>query len=135
MYFLIADGGYKPTGGYGSYVLLKGRTLTPNVHAYFPLDEIEHRTFDLPTVTTNNQAEYAALISGLTAALSRRAKGVVFKVLMDSELVVRQINGRYKCKDRELGKLKRDAQHLLAQFENITLSWVDKSLVEEYLGH
>lgn len=49
---------------------------------------------------TNNQAEYQALILALKEAASLRPENLLIK--MDSELVVRQILGRYKVKDQKL---------------------------------
>lgn len=46
--------------------------------------------------TTNNQAEYAALILGLERALALGATDVTIR--MDSKLVIEQISGRYKIK-------------------------------------
>jgi ribonuclease HI len=52
---------------------------------------------------TNNQAEYRALILGLTAIARYQPSSVT--VCMDSELVVRQINGEYRVKDETLHTL------------------------------
>lgn len=52
---------------------------------------------------TNNQAEYRALILGLTAIARYQPSSVT--VCMDSELVVRQINGDYRVKDETLRPL------------------------------
>jgi ribonuclease HI len=52
--------------------------------------------------TTNNVAEYTALLT-----LLRRIGGIACTGLVvhsDSELVVRQVNGRYKVRDHELKK-------------------------------
>src|SRR5512144_673359 len=52
---------------------------------------------------TNNVAEYSALIAALAYALENGFKAV--KVLSDSELLVRQINGIYKVRDARLREL------------------------------
>lgn len=52
---------------------------------------------------TNNQAEYKALIEGLAEAGKLDATEVI--CFLDSELVVRQLNGQYKVKESELKKL------------------------------
>lgn len=55
--------------------------------------------------TTNNFAEYEALIRALTAAhelFGEKIKKLSIEVRMDSELIVRQLNGLYKVKDRAL---------------------------------
>ncbi|OGF30670.1 hypothetical protein A2300_02115 [Candidatus Falkowbacteria bacterium RIFOXYB2_FULL_35_7] len=52
--------------------------------------------------TTNNQAEYQAIICGLETCNKLGATEVT--CFLDSELVVRQINGDYKVKDPGLAK-------------------------------
>ena len=64
---------------------------------------------------TNNVAEYQALLHGLRFALARGASAV--EVFSDSELLVRQIEGRYRVKHPGLQPLHREAQSLLARFE------------------
>lgn len=49
---------------------------------------------------TNNQAEYEALLAGVKKAVK---EGVLdLDIYMDSELIVRQLLGRYRVKDRSL---------------------------------
>jgi len=52
--------------------------------------------------TTNNQAEYRAVILGLERALALGAKAVT--VFADSELMVRQATGEYKVKNPGLAQ-------------------------------
>ena len=52
---------------------------------------------------TNNEAEYRAAIAGLEAALALGARDV--ELVMDSELVVRQLNLRYKVRNPSLRRL------------------------------
>jgi ribonuclease HI len=63
---------------------------------------------------TNNVAEYQALLHGLRFALERGASAV--EVFSDSELLVRQLEGRYRVKSPGLAPLHREAQSLLARF-------------------
>ncbi len=49
--------------------------------------------------TTNNQAEYQAVVLGLQESKKLKAKEV--EVRMDSELVCNQINGKYKIKNSD----------------------------------
>lgn len=68
--------------------------------------------------TTNNQAEYQAIIAGLQLA---QAHGVThLKVCADSELIVRQIRGQYKVKNVELQPLRETAVRLAASFKEIS---------------
>lgn len=71
---------------------------------------------------TNNVAEYQALVHGLRYARARGARRVL--VYSDSELVVRQIEGRYKVKHPGLAGLHAEARRLLAGFESASLRHV-----------
>ncbi|MCD4760333.1 ribonuclease HI family protein [bacterium] len=66
---------------------------------------------------TNNQAEYQAIIKGLEVALKNNTK--VLDCFLDSELVVEQLNRKYKVKDKELAKLFVKAWNLALKFEKI----------------
>jgi len=73
---------------------------------------------------TNNVAEYQALIHGLRFALARGASRV--EVFSDSELLVRQIEGRYRVKNAGLQPLYREAQSLLTRFASARVSHVPR---------
>lgn len=74
--------------------------------------------------TTNNVAEYRALLLGLKKAL---ALGVVeIEVLADSELMVRQLNGKYRVKNEGLKPLFQEAVRLLKQFRKYSISHIDR---------
>jgi ribonuclease HI len=67
---------------------------------------------------TNNEAEYRAAIAGLEAALALGAEHVELR--MDSELVVRQLDSRYKVRNPNLRRLfgrVKDLQWRFASFE------------------
>lgn len=66
--------------------------------------------------TTNNVAEYTALIRGLQEALLRGADQV--EVRTDSELMARQIAGAYAVKSADLIPLFADAKKLIARFDS-----------------
>lgn len=65
--------------------------------------------------TTNNVAEYSALISALKFAKSFGATEVVIQ--MDSELIVKQMTGEYKIKQPHLQDLAGQVEVLLKQFD------------------
>ena len=73
---------------------------------------------------TNNVAEYQALLHGLRFAISRGASRV--EVYSDSELLVRQIEGRYRVKNAGLQPLHREAKSLLARFERSQVAHVPR---------
>ena len=66
--------------------------------------------------TTNNIAEYTAIIKALEKAGKLAAKKIT--VFSDSELLVRQINGQYKVKNDNIRSLFRQAVDLLNKFED-----------------
>ena len=72
--------------------------------------------------TTNNVAEYEALIAGLELALSRAFTEI--DVFMDSELVVSQVKGEWKIKKDTLRSRAVKARSLLERFDSWTLSHV-----------
>jgi probable phosphoglycerate mutase len=76
-------------------------------------------------VATNNRAEYLALIEGLKAAQEWQPDRV--EVFMDSKLVVEQVSGRYKVKNKDLMPLVRTAQELLTKFSEVTLTHVERA--------
>jgi ribonuclease HI len=74
---------------------------------------------------TNNQAEYRAIIAGLEKAKKMGARQV--KLYSDSELAVKQINGRYRVKNTALRDLYAQVVKLTASFENFSISHVRRS--------
>jgi ribonuclease HI len=75
-------------------------------------------------VTTNNQAEYRAIIAGLEKAIGLGAREV--NLFSDSELVVRQINGQYKIKHIALRPLYQEIIHLAAELESFRISCIPR---------
>lgn len=65
--------------------------------------------------TTNNVAEYRALLRGLERARALGAEEV--EVVGDSELVAKQINGQYKVKHAGLKPLHAEALQALGAFD------------------
>jgi ribonuclease HI len=73
---------------------------------------------------TNNEAEYRAIIASLEKAIRLGAKQV--DILADSELVVRQIKGRYRVKKAHLKTLHRQVEQLLSQLEGYTITHIPR---------
>lgn len=71
---------------------------------------------------TNNQAEYQALIRGLEEAKKLGAAEV--SVIMDSELVIKQLKQEYKVRDKDLQPLFVKAWNLLHGFKKYSLRHV-----------
>lgn len=75
-------------------------------------------------VTTNNQAEYQALIEGLKAVTRHRPDAVV--VRMDSELVVKQMNGQYRVRHPEIVPLYSQAVEIASDLPEVTFVHVPR---------
>ena len=73
---------------------------------------------------TNNQAEYRAIIAALEAAAGLDAGQVDIK--MDSELVVKQINGEYRVKSATLKPLYQRVQQLLGSLGEFTITHIPR---------
>jgi ribonuclease HI len=71
---------------------------------------------------TNNVAEYRALLRGIEMAAARGADEL--DLIGDSELVVRQVEGRYKVKDATLRQLHAEVKRALQPFEEWTIRHV-----------
>jgi ribonuclease HI len=73
---------------------------------------------------TNNVAEYTALVTGLELALSRGVSTI--EVCVDSELVVSQVEGRWKIRNDRLRSLAATARALLGRFDEAALHHVPR---------
>lgn len=75
-------------------------------------------------ITTNSQAEYQGVRIGLEKALELGFKEVDFKI--DSMLVVNQMNGIYKIKNRELWPINERIRELVTKFDRVVFSHVKR---------
>lgn len=75
-------------------------------------------------VATNNLAEYHGVRLGLEKALELGYRKVDFKV--DSMLVVNQMKGYYKIKNRELWPINEQIHRLMTKFDRVTFSHVNR---------
>lgn len=78
---------------------------------------------------TNNVAEYAALLEALRIADERGAKDV--SILADSELIVRQIQGRYKVRHPDLVPLHAEAVRRIGAFPRFRIAHVRREKNKE----
>ena len=76
-------------------------------------------------ITTNNVAEYRALIAGLEAAAPFGAQRV--RVRADSKLVIEQVKGTWKVKQPHLLPLRDEARALLAGYDDVDLRHVPRA--------
>ncbi|NQV89409.1 MAG: ribonuclease HI family protein [Parcubacteria group bacterium] len=73
-------------------------------------------------ITTNNQAEYTAIIIGLEKA--KELGAVKVDVFMDSELATKQLKGEYKVKNPEIAKRFLEVKNLIHQFDKVTFTHI-----------
>ncbi|MBN1320945.1 MAG: Nif3-like dinuclear metal center hexameric protein [Thermoleophilia bacterium] len=76
-------------------------------------------------VTTNNVAEYRALLAGLDVAAKKGSRDV--EVLSDSELLVKQILGQYRVKNEGLKPLYAEAREKAAGFRSFRISHIERA--------
>jgi ribonuclease HI len=74
--------------------------------------------------TTNNVAEYRALLRGLREAAALGARSV--RIQSDSELVVRQLSGQYQVRSEALAPLHREARARMREFEQVDVVHVPR---------
>jgi len=74
--------------------------------------------------TTNNVAEYQALLLGLAEAQRLEVKKL--RILADSELMVKQLTGRYRVKSPHLIPLWREAVNALKKFDAWAIAHVPR---------
>jgi mutator protein MutT len=85
-------------------------------------DQVLHEGGMYLGITTNNQAEYHGVRLGLEKAIEIGARTVDFRI--DSLLVVNQMNGIYKIKNRELWPINERINELVTQFDKVTFTHV-----------
>ena len=114
MYKLFTDGGARGNPGPAA------------IGAFIFNDKDELSYFDGSYLgkATNNEAEYKAIILGLELANKEGIKEI--NCFLDSELVVKQLNGEYKVKQEHLQKLKEQVQDLVFLFEKIEIHHVPR---------
>jgi ribonuclease HI len=78
---------------------------------------------------TNNEAEYRALIRGLSAAADMGIKRV--QIFLDSELVVNQLLGTYKVRNPRLLQLFKEAMSRLRLFDEYAIFHVSRELNQQ----
>jgi ribonuclease HI len=74
--------------------------------------------------TTNNVAEYTAVIRGLEEAQRLGAREVLLR--SDSQLLINQLTGRYRVKAPHLQPLHRQVRDLIGSFDRVDLEHVPR---------
>ena len=105
------DGAARGNPGPAAYAYVITRDGQPAVEEHGCLGE-----------TTNNIAEYTALVRALERARSLGARRAV--VYSDSELMIKQMRGEYKVKHAGLLPLYEQAKELVSDFDAVTFRHV-----------
>ena len=101
----------------------------PAAYAVVVRDPAGHVVFELAKKLgreTNNVAEYYALLAALDYAASHGLRAL--RIRSDSELLVRQMHGRYKVKSAHLKPLHERAQKLARQLEYFAIEHVPREM-------
>jgi ribonuclease HI/ADP-ribose pyrophosphatase YjhB (NUDIX family) len=77
-------------------------------------------------ITTNNQAEYTAVELALKAAERYAGLGDTVLFNIDSLLVVNQLNGVYKVKNRELWPINQGIHELIKKFGSVRFKHIPR---------
>jgi ribonuclease HI len=80
--------------------------------------------FRVEKVCSNNQVEYEALVLGLEILLQMGIRNV--EIFGDSQLVINQVKGQYKCGSVLLAPYLMPAQQLLQEFQECTLHHIPR---------
>ena len=120
MLSVYSDGGSRGNPGKSAYAIV----VVEN-------GKILHEHVEFLGIHTNNYAEYRGLIAGISKVLDMNATDVEF--VMDSQLVIRQMNGEYKVKSPDMKALYDDAKTLSSMIPNVRFRNVRRS--EEFIPH
>ena len=90
-----------------------------------PDGEVVEEVAETIGVATNNVAEYQALLKGLERAAELGARKI--RIVNDSELVARQVQGAYKVKHPAMKPLYAEAMARLSRFERWSIQSVPRA--------
>lgn len=79
---------------------------------------------------TNNEAEYNGLIFALKKVKSlfgkEKARNMEIEIRSDSELLVKQMNGKYKIKNEAIKELFLEAWNLKVEFKSLQITYIPR---------
>ncbi len=128
---IVFDGGSKgnPGVGYGSYAL------------YWPGHPQQIVQLQFGDGVTNNEAEYDTLLAALEAVVKRLREGKAdpqtarVEVRGDSQLVIKQVLGEWKCSEERLRRRRDAVRLLLREFGSWELAYHPRANSVRVLGH
>jgi len=131
IYDIYTDGGaINNPGPAGIGIIIKKRSDTQKAEAILTISEYIGEA-------TNNQAEYRALIRAMQELLcwknaaEQNQKEVLYRFFLDSELLVNQLNLKYKVKNRELQPLFLSAHNLAVSLGAVRFEHIPREQNQE----
>ena len=113
----------------GAYKRKEGRAAA-GVVVFNPLKEkVMERGMVLPNISSNNEAEYAALLMGLEWCVSNEIQRL--NVYGDSMLIVKQVQGIWSCKSDKLAAKLREVKSLLRKIKHCQIHYVGRANNQE----
>lgn len=83
---------------------------------------------------TNNEAEYFAVIEALKYAKEHHPDAEV-TIFSDSQLIVNQLLGKFRCNLLTLRRLKGEATERSRDFSSCRIAWCPRDVMVEKVGH
>jgi ribonuclease HI len=136
MYAIFSDGGSRGNPGRGAcafviyepsepFIIKNSKILNPEI----PTEILASGRLDMG-ICTNNQAEWQGVILGMENLIKINTTEKV-QLLLDSELVVKQLLGIYKVKNEGLKPYYLKAKKLLGLFKEVQISHIFREYNKE----
>ncbi len=111
---MYSDGGSRGNPGKSAYAIV----VTTG-------GKVVHEHAEFLGIHTNNYAEYRGLIAGISKVIELGGDEAEF--VMDSQLVIRQMNGQYKVRSPDMKVLHEDAVALASMIPKVSYRNVRRS--------
>lgn len=111
---MYSDGGSRGNPGKSAYAIV----VTTD-------GKVVHEHAEFLGIHTNNYAEYRGLIAGISKVIELGGDEAEF--VMDSQLVIRQMNGQYKVRSPDMKVLHEDAVALATMIPKVSYRNVRRS--------
>lgn len=142
-YIIYADGfmpSKKEKNGGCSYAVFNNNKKIFHIKRYINKIPKKYRKLFDDIELTNNAFEYFALISALLRAkkILKENKNATFIIYMDSEVIVKQVNGLYLVSSPNLKKLNIFALNIFNEIisnTDLKVIWIKRNKIVEILGH
>jgi ribonuclease HI len=96
-----------------------------------PRGEMFKFAIPIQPVVTNNQAEYEEAKASIWRFQLKEAKAISIDIYGDSELVIKQLNGQYECRNDILKNYYEECKEILKSFQLVILQHIPREHNEE----